>query len=408
MLLLGLALPVWLVAALAVPAAPVHASPQSSATPQGSAAGPQCAWRLMAGSRTFNVAFPDTNATYWVMPYALGPGDSIELSGRYPAARYFSLNTYGTDLDTVDTLPDREIRPATGSNPYASTTGTGGTWRARVVNGPADHARNQLRALPTGQRAPVGFLIVRVYVPDDPRSPSGGVPLPTATMHLGGTSVVLPPCATPFDPSEYQGPIASGLRSAFDSALARAATGSFPANAPEAVFANPARTGGLFPNGDNAYIGASLTYRPGRVAVIRGKAPTFPDTRAGVSPATPGMAVRYWAMCQNDKVPPYPVVDCAADFQTPLDGDGYYTYVVATPAEARQLRGRGLKILDWGATDVPKVVLLRNMLPSSSFAESIQRAQRSGTGLAASMGDYYPRATYCDVGVLAAQGYSAC
>ncbi len=69
----------------------------------------------MSDETVLNVAFPDVNATYWVLPYALGPGDSIELSGNYTAARYFSLNTYDTNFDTIDTLRDNMIVPDSGS-----------------------------------------------------------------------------------------------------------------------------------------------------------------------------------------------------------------------------------------------------------------------------------------------------
>ena len=83
----------------------------------------QCAWQFMSNSTVLNVAFPDASATYWVLPYALASGDTIELSGTYPAARYFSLNTYGTNFDTVDTLRDNQIGPDPGSgNPFTDAS----------------------------------------------------------------------------------------------------------------------------------------------------------------------------------------------------------------------------------------------------------------------------------------------
>lgn len=370
----------------------------------------------MSNSQRLNVAFPDANATYWTLPYVLGTGDTITLSGTYPAARYFSLNTYGTDFNTVDTLRDAQIRPAAGPNPFTDPSAESamghGRWRATVVNRAPDRARNEMCGLPAGgrQSTPIGFLIIRVYVPNAPGSVSGGVPLPTVTMRTAGSTITLPPCASTFNPAAYTGPVATAMKSLFDRVIAQAAAGAFPTGAPEATFINPASTSGLFPNGDNKYVGTSLTYRPGRVAVVRGRAPTFPNTRAGASPAQPGKQVRYWTMCQNDKVSPYPVVDCASDFQTRLDGQGYYTYVVAAPAEAARLRHRpGLTLLGWGSTAVPvKILFLRNMLPAPSFTESIQTAQAGSAPLAASMGEYYPRATYCDVDVLATRGYQAC
>lgn len=96
-------------------------------------------------------------------PSALGPGDSIEVSGTYPAARYFSLDTYGTNFDTVDLLRDDMIVPDPGSgNPFAESAARNRRpsqqkWHATVVPGPAGHARNEIRGGPEGQSTPVGF-----------------------------------------------------------------------------------------------------------------------------------------------------------------------------------------------------------------------------------------------------------
>ncbi|CAM3103062.1 Lipoprotein [Prescottella defluvii] len=172
---------------------------------------------------------------------------------------------------------------------------------------------------------------------------------------------------------------------------------------------NPADTSGLFPNGDNKYIAARLTYRPGRVAVVRGKAPSFPDTRAGVSAIVPDRQVRYWSMCQNDLVSPYPVVACAADFQTRLDDDGWYTFVVGAPQDLPAV-GPAVTVLPWGSTDVAKrVLILRNMLPSSGFYPlSVQASQADGTDPAVSMGPYYPTIAYCSAAVFVERGPDGC
>lgn len=386
-------------------AGPVAADPPDS---------PLCAWRFMSNSTVLNVAFPDANSTYWMMPYALGPGDSIELSGTYPAARYFSLNTYGTDLDTVDTLRDNQIAPDPGSaNRFVDTSAASlpaaqQRWHARLVNGPADHSRNELQAVASGQGTPIGFVIVRVYVPTDPGSVSGGVPLPEVKLSIAGAEVPSQPCAQPFDPAAYTGPVADVAEAAFDRAIAAAASGAFPGNAPEATFGNPASTSGLFPNGDNKYIGTRISYQPGRLLVVRGKAPTFPDTRAGQSPTDPSQ-VRYWSMCQNDLRSPYPVVACAADFQTALDDSDYYTYVVAAPADLPANPDPGVTVIPWGSTDVDKVLFLRNMTPSAEFyPSSIQASQDSGSDPATTMGPYYPKAAYCSAETLAAGGAGAC
>ncbi|MDH6284739.1 hypothetical protein [Prescottella agglutinans] len=379
-------------------------------------AGPRpCAWRFMSDGNVLDVAFPDVNATYWVLPYALGATDSIEVSGTYPSARYFSLNTYGTDLDTTDTLRDDQILPDPGSgNPFTDSGAQGlpperRRWHATLVTGPAEHQRNEIRAL-RDSGPPVGFLIIRVYVPDDPASRSGGAPLPEVAYRRSGTTIPVQPCSQPFDPRTLSAPVADAGQWVVDRAIERAASDALRAGTPEATFVNPASTSGLFPNGDNKYIGAVLTYRPGRIAVVRGRAPAFPDTRAGASPTEAGQQVRYWSMCQNDLVSPYPVVACAADFQTTLDADGRYTYVVAAPGDVPSNVDPTVTVLPWGSTDVPKkLLILRNMLPTAEFyPASIQASQANGTDPAATMGDYYPEVAYCSTVTFEMRGYAGC
>ena len=50
-----------------------------------------CAWpvKVAVGDDALNVAYPETNAAYFVMPYTLSPGQSIVLEGVYPFARFF-------------------------------------------------------------------------------------------------------------------------------------------------------------------------------------------------------------------------------------------------------------------------------------------------------------------------------
>lgn len=229
-------------------------------------------------------------------------------------------------------------------------------------------------------------------------------------MRLGGATVPRQPCEQPFDPSADNGPVAQLAKAGFDRLISGAASGAFPGNAAETVFVNPASTSGLFPNGDNKYLGTALSYEPGRIAVVRGKAPLFPNTRAGVSAVDPAQQVRYWSLCQNDRVSPYPVVACAADFETALDDEGYYTYAVAAPEDLSSVADPTVTVLPWGDTSVEKKVLfLRYMLPSGAFyPQSIQASQASGADPATVMGPYYPRAVYCAAETFVAGGYEAC
>lgn len=378
-----------------------------------------CAWRVMSNKTIVNVAFPDANATYWVLPYLMGPETTITLNGSFPFARYLSLNTYDAGMDTIDTLSDVVISPDPGSvNPFRTVVTDPSLprhWTATVVPYAGDHALNEIAGVrtPPGLEPVLGFVILRIYAPTDQHDPAAGVPLPAVTYHPGGglPSRTVEPCTEPFDPATATGPAGQALVAAFDRFIAEASSGSFPGGVAEAHFANPVSTSGLFPNGDNKYVATPLSHLPGRILVVRGKAPTFVDTEAGQSVADTAADLRYWSMCQNHLLTPFPVVDCKADFETALDADGYYTYVVAAQGEVpqRALDDPTVTVIEWGSTNVLKVLFMRNMLPSEGFYPfSVQYSQQFGTDPAASMAAYYPQAMYCQADAFQQGGVDGC
>jgi hypothetical protein len=139
-----------------------------------------------------------------------------------------------------------------------------------------------------------------------------------------------------------------------------------------------------------------------------------------------GEDLRYWSMCNYDQVFPYPVVKqgdtygCAADLNTALDANGYYTYIVATPQDTptNALTDKTVTILPWGNTRLAKALIFRNMLPDPSFVQTTQTANiqcasqptvdDSAMCTKAVMGPYYPIATYCSKAVYEKGGWQAC
>jgi hypothetical protein len=119
----------------------------------------------------------------------------------------------------------------------------------------------------------------------------------------------------------------------------------------------------------------------------------FPKTHVGGSTSDPAfdgqIQARYWSMCNNDGVLPYPVIACAGDFQTKLDKDQYYTYVVSTdPAPA------DTTWLPWGPTNLPVTLILRGI----SFDPKYETIPS----------DYYPQGVICAKTVLTIQGWQGC
>jgi hypothetical protein len=53
---------------------------------------PTCSWPFeVTGQGLSNVATPDTNATYWVMPLDTSRWRAVVINGTYPNARFFNF-----------------------------------------------------------------------------------------------------------------------------------------------------------------------------------------------------------------------------------------------------------------------------------------------------------------------------
>lgn len=381
---------------LAATAVAVLAAGLTSCVPPADA-GIGCAWGTKADGSTFNVAYPDATATYFGTRYTLLSGQRLVLSGTYPYARYFSLHTYNLQGNAVDHLPDVGIAPDPGSdNPFIDTAASGDPterrWTVTIGSDAPTADGDNLMTTPV-----VGSVLLRVYVPDDAADPAGGVPLPALSVrNVDGSVRSLPVCG-----NQTPDPAALDLINAFGPAT------DIPPSSPP-VFRRPLNVAGLYPNRDNAYLASIVSHTPGEVVVVRGRAPSTPDTQSGVSPATPAQ-LRYWSFCTNEYRKPYPVSSCVIDADTALDAGGAYTIVVSTPQDrpANATEANGVTWVDWGSTSVNMLMAFRHMLPADDFTENVFNV---APGQAASevMGPYTPSATDCPVATFEAGGAAAC
>ena len=127
--------------------------------------------------------------------------------------------------------------------------------------------------------------------------------------------------------------------------------------------------------------------------VLRGRAPTFADTRSGPAVMPSGEQLRYWSFCEYEPATQR-VVDCRSDDRVAVGADGRYTIVVSTP-EDRPASARlecGVTWLAWGP-QTQGLLIYRHMLPDPSFAEAIQNVAQPGAE-ADTLGDYYPSGEY--------------
>ena len=395
-----------------------------------------CSWPLRLNEDTYNVAYPDDSADYWVAHLPFARGTHLKVTGYYPYVRYFSFHAYDEAQRPVGAIADYEIVPGAGSdNPFVSGAGPSDleerryTVRVRFEEEPQDPQPNTIYAgrMDEGLPNPSGYVIYRIYVPDNAASEVGEVPLPKLALVSGAGRAEIPLGDCRSLPPEVMGGINERtsnddfpdaiprLLPAADNppvfyrffGLDQVARNEVP---PENDYSDPGSTeseGGFFSNQHIAYLYARTSRHAGDVLVVRAKAPTFPDTRAG-EPTTLSTQLRYWSVCQNNGASQR-VVDCTADYQTPLDAEGNFTVVVSDPGDRPEnaTAANGVAWLPWGELYYEGAIIYRHMLPAAGFDHAIQNIPQAADP-ADVMGEYMPIARYCTTQRFEAGGPDAC
>ena len=360
---------------------------------------------------------PDSNAVDWFQPIVASQETSINISGSYPDARYFSLSVYtpyGSPVSVSgvsSSLSDYRIAPDHGSvNPWQHRAAPGGRYQVTIRSGVSPGNSNAL-PFPTGTTSlHPGYLHFRVYLPAG--GATAGIKLPTITVKKGSTNHTLSSCRTH---AQVQ---------AAEKAPGGTTRSSPPKTPPPNSFFKSLVTSG-FDNVDAAYVGAYVI-RPAatEVLVVTAKAPTFP---AGSHPApwpAPGVDIRYWSMCigvGSGKLPtvvnklPDGQVDygCRADEQTKINAAGGYAYVIGSEAQRAAIsRVAGDTFLPFSDNQATPLYLLwlRNELVNPGFAQSAQAVTQAddAAAAAAAMGSYYPRVYTCALATLTTKGITGC
>lgn len=103
------------------------------------------------------------------------------------------------------------------------------------------------------------------------------------------------------------------------------------------------------------YLGRTMTVQKGKIAILTGKLPTFPDTRKGANTMAKGQ-VRYWSIGGYDNyyLSPLPgaAINMVADDQIVLDNQRNYTIVYSRPEDrpANATAANGVTWINWGPT----------------------------------------------------------
>jgi hypothetical protein len=397
------------------------AQPSGSGSAAVAAAGSQpaappgmsCAWPTELSAQTDNTAFPDAAEEIFGGPIVASAGTRIVLSGRFPDARYASVQVY-TPAGVGASLPDYRIAPPPGSlNPWQRQAAPGGRFTVTIRPDPAPGQASTL-PMPAGTTSKhPGYLVYRVYLPAGGAS---AVPLPVLTVEQRGAVRTLPACPSHNAPVTFPAPAAGA-----------GAEGSGAAAPPPLAFyqAQQSFSNAGLANVDTSHVYAYLIRPPAPdVVVVTGKAPTFAPGRHPSPWPARGEDVRYWSMCIGVLIRLVPLVanklpgggtdyGCRADEATRLNAAGYYTYVIGSESQRAAIsRVPGVTFLPFSTAHPadPYLLALRYLLVSSSFAHSPQGVTQADdpAALAAVMGPYDPRAAVCPLATLVAKGPRSC
>ncbi|MDH4395511.1 MAG: hypothetical protein QE278_07525 [Limnobacter sp.] len=393
-----------------------------------------CAWAVSSDDDKVNVAFPDSQAKYWVSMAPITPGTRLRIDGKFPDARYFSFNSYDLALRPVDAIADQEMTTPDGNNPFVKQDAKpGGSYTAYLQYGESPSQNSKItrqantfysgnvelgpvKALPN---AGMVLFIYRIYVSNKGEFFDGGVGLPRLTLETADGSreiAQLPNCTEATLPNlggnlpplglnetllglDYPDP----LKLDFPTATYPPSTVKFFGLSETVTRIVAGRTGleppvdlsigagGFLSNIHNAYTTTGFSRRYGNIAMVRAKAPSY---RGEKTTAFGQENLRYWSVCGNEFATQR-FTECAADFQTPLDDEGYFTVVMSDPADRPKnaTAENGFTWLPWGPYP-DQLLLYRHMLHNPNFAEAIQNVAKKDD-LFKKMGDFAPVGTYC-------------
>lgn len=441
---------------------------------------PFCSWWVETSTQNSNILYPDTSAAYWTMPFTIDDASVLTLRGYFPDTRYFSIQVYdasgqpdtsvgATGITDYQLVPDAgSTNPWQTQDPYPADPQTYTLTISSASAKPSD-ATNWL-SMPSTSTGKIGWLMLRVYLPNTPPYPvsvlgdvtSTQTPpfdlvaklLPTVTVGAVDRlrSDTLPQCSstqgaelmttTPegaqldslLTDSDASG-IFEGRAGSLDRRDREVASVRDCATDPDGCeqetvdFVRPTNTQTPYPNADSAYVAASYTIDEGEALVVMTRLPTTPwNIDDGFVPTLwpqDSLQMRYVSFCNYLQEPPYPAVEvtdgdqtiwgCSTDVVIHNDDPDDVIVAVVTAPDAKPGTTDALGNFVWlptnsGQETDPYVFAIRNMLPNASFAESATNITSTDDAAAAAevMQSYYPTGVICDIEALEELGPTEC
>jgi hypothetical protein len=375
---------------------------------------PACPGWTSQGNAIFSNRFPFTidtsGANYFGFSYKVVPGGSIEIAGRFPRARYFSILPNDMLTDNLHQQTDVHIDADPGSaNP----------WRMEFPAQPwPRYTLHYLFGAPQPNPPPNtsyigltkhglpntgGIFVYRIYGSDLGDQPnSAGQPLPAITIRDadGKTSAHFDEC------EPFQKPVAVAF-SDVPNFPPLPFPGSYISKQPKlSDSSNYNLPVDLLANPDVQYASLFFGHRFGRLFVVHGKAFTSPDTRHG-EPPSQAADIEGWTVC-NYNVLAGIAQTCRMDHDLTVDKDGFYTAVVSTEADRPRTTTatKDSNWFDWGPYLDNQMVW--RFFPRDNAKVKALSAALTGGPVADEIKPYLPEGVYCDKAVFEAGGWDAC
>lgn len=386
-------------------AMPTVALAQFSVTPNLTVG---CDWFLAfdpADPSIGNSAYPEMNARYWVSVVSdtVPAGSRLRVEGRFPHARYSSLQVYDGNLFALDTGSDYHAVPDPGSaNPYLDQTRRdpsippGGSYTAFVrINTPLPPIRelNTLYRRPSAAFEPKArkrtLVVYRIYLPEGGNE--GSVGLPRLVLERPGLAEVAL-ANTPDVVGCAQLRLAATLPRSAPLSLLKPL---IPQQRPVFRKFDPALLQsvglGVGYNPQNSFIYAKTERGYAELMLIRGRLPSY--TTQNPFELTP--QIRFFSLCQYGSSSTK-VHGCLSDRELPLDELGYYTVVISKHTQRPPELPGNYGWVTFGPEN-NTVVTVRELLAHPSFTKSIEQTPAE---LLAEREGYTPLATYCSIAVI--------
>ena len=342
--------------------------------------------------------------------FGVEPGGWVEIHGDYPKTRYFAFHPNDMDLNNLPTLQDRDLDPDPGSvNPFRETPppGSTNTYTAKLVFGPPpedpEPNTRYVGVKKDGESTNRYVMnLLRYYATDlGDGANTGGFPLPAVTIYDADGEV-----QEHFEACELYADGTEGLSSPLRFPMLPIAdhrASNPPFWSTSSNFGAPSDT---LANADVQYLSTVYSRRFGEIFVIRAKALSAPNTRAGEPHHGAGKDVRLYTLCTYN-VWNGSAIDCMLESELVLDADGYYTLVVSDEGNRpANLRAEDATWIDSGPY-LDGQVSWRYVFRDNPKVAAIAQAVRGGP-VSRGFTPYVPKAVPCQSQIFEAGGWNAC